>query len=55
MGVRRNLPENYRDGATQLMFDGFYLENNIDLYRVKEGDYVNEDIYPKVDGLVSAV
>jgi hypothetical protein len=54
-GSSRNLPEGYRDGATQLMFDGFYLENNVDLYRVKEGDYVNEDIYPKVDGLVSAV
>jgi hypothetical protein len=54
-GSSRNLPKNYRNGATQLMFDGLYLENNTDLYRVREGDYTNEDIYPSIDGHVSAV
>ncbi|MBB6126972.1 phage tail protein [Mucilaginibacter lappiensis] len=63
-GSSRNLPKNYRDGATELMFDGFYLEKNVYknddpakgvLYDVKEGDYVNEDIYPKIDGHVTAV
>ncbi|WPU91784.1 phage tail protein [Mucilaginibacter sabulilitoris] len=54
-GSSRNLPKNYRDGATELMFDGYYLDKNTDLYRVKEGDYVNEDIYPTIAGNVSAV
>lgn len=63
-GSSRNLPKNYRDGATELMFDGFYLEKNVYnnndpaqgfLYRVKEGNYIDEDIYPKINGLVSAV
>ncbi|WP_183560699.1 phage tail protein [Mucilaginibacter sp. SP1R1] len=54
-GSSRNLPKNYRDGATELMFDGFYLEKNVDLYRVKEGDYEDESIYPQISGVVSAV
>jgi hypothetical protein len=54
-GSTRNLPANYRGGATQLMFGEEYLDNNTSLYRIKEGDYVNEDIYPKVDGLVTGV
>jgi hypothetical protein len=54
-GSTRNLPANYRGGATQLMFAEEYLDNNTSLYRIKEGDYVNEDIYPKVDGLVTGV
>ncbi len=61
-GSTRNLPEGYRGGATQLMFDGQYLEKNVfmpdgvtPLYGVKEGDYDNEDIYPEIVGTVSAV
>lgn len=61
-GSTRNLPEGYRGGATQLMFDGQYLEKNVfmpdgvtPLYGVKEGDYENEDIYPEIVGTVSAV
>lgn len=52
-GSTRNLPEDYRDGATQLMFDEGYLENNVALYGVKEGDYENQDIYPEVKGTIS--
>ncbi len=61
-GSTRNLPKNYRNGATQLMFDGEFLEKNVfkpdgvtKLYGVKEGDYENEDIFPQIDGLVSGV
>jgi GH35 family endo-1,4-beta-xylanase len=52
-GSTRNLAEDYRDGATQLMFDDGYLENNVALYGVKEGDYENQDIYPEVKGTIS--
>ena len=54
-GSSRNLPEGYRNGATQLMFDGEHLDANTELYGIREGDYENEDIYPQVDGVVSAV
>lgn len=61
-GSSRNLPKGYRGGATQLMFDGDFLEKNVfkpdgvtKLYGVKEGDYENEDIYPEIAGSVSAV
>jgi GH35 family endo-1,4-beta-xylanase len=52
-GSPRNLPEDYRAGATQLMFSEGHLDANIDLYGVKEGDYENEDIYPEVAGIIS--
>lgn len=54
-GSTRNLPQGYRDGATQLMFDGLYLEENVSLYRVKEGNFSDETIYPKVEGTATAV
>jgi GH35 family endo-1,4-beta-xylanase len=52
-GSTRNLPEDYRAGATQLMFAEGHLDANVDLYGVKEGDYENEDIYPEVAGVIS--
>jgi hypothetical protein len=63
-GSTKNLPKNYRNGATELMFDGFYIEKNVYknddpaqgfLYRVKEGDYIDEDIFPSIAGVVSGV
>ncbi len=32
-----------------------YLEKNIDLYSIIEGDYINDDIFPHRDGTVTAV
>jgi hypothetical protein len=54
-GSTRNLPENYRGGITQLAFDGLFLTKNIDVYREKQGVYTNEEIFPKVEGIVTAV
>ncbi|AMR34127.1 hypothetical protein A0256_23095 [Mucilaginibacter sp. PAMC 26640] len=54
-GSKRNLPQDYRSGATELMFSELSLDKNTSLYRVKEGDYINEDIYPKINGLVTGV
>jgi hypothetical protein len=61
-GSSRNLPKGYRNGATQLKFEGNYLEQNVykadgitKLYGVKEGEYENKDIYPQINGFVSGV
>lgn len=54
-GSTRNLPPGYRNGAKNLMFEGDYLDRNTELYRVKEGDYNNEDIFPERDAPVTAV
>jgi len=61
-GSTRNLPENYRNGATQLMFDGEHLDKNIfladgmtQLYGIKEGDFEDQDIFPEIAGVVSGV
>ncbi|TDQ12157.1 phage tail protein [Pedobacter metabolipauper] len=60
-GSIKNLPEGYRGSAKQLMFDGEYLDKNVfmpdgvtKLYDVREGDYENPEIYPEINGLVSA-
>lgn len=50
-GSSRNLPEGYT--GTELALPEGYLEKNVDLYGVKEGDYVNEDIYAKVDSAIT--
>lgn len=54
-GSSRNLPEGYRGGAKQLMFDGLYVDGNVDIYRIKEGNFTDETICPKVEGAVTAV
>lgn len=50
-GSSRNLPEGYT--GTELSLPEGYMEKNVDLYGVKEGDYVNEDIYAKVDSAIT--
>ncbi|MGN6352814.1 MAG: phage tail protein [Parafilimonas sp.] len=54
-GAERNIDMNYRDGIKRLIFEGAYLEKNVDIYGVKEGQYTNDDIYPHRTGAVTAV
>jgi len=54
-GSTRNLPENYRGGMAKLAFEGLFVTKNINIYREKQGVYTNEDIFPKVEGAVTAV
>lgn len=53
-GSSKNIDFNYRNGAKRLVFEARKLEKNVDLYKVKEGFYTNEDIYPHRDGYVTA-
>ncbi len=53
-GSTRNLPEGYRGGANQLIFQEGFLEKNVALYGVKEGDFEDEDVFPNVEGVVTA-
>ena len=49
-GGTQNITEDYRSGAKRLVFDDSgnrYLENNVSLYGLKVGRYINEEIYPK--------
>lgn len=54
-GGTRNLPKNYRGGAANLIFQDEYKENNIALYGEKEGQYTNEEIYPKREAPITGV
>lgn len=57
-GSTRNIPYTYRDRKKRLVFeiDGKnYLEKNVGIYGIKEGQYTNEDIYPHRTGTISAV
>lgn len=52
-GGTRNLPVSY--GGRRLRLPESYLESNVDLYGVIEGEYVNEEIFPKREATLTAV
>ncbi len=54
-GGTTNIPYSYRDGAKKLVFDERYLEKNVELYGVIEGQFTNDEIYPRRTGSVTAV
>lgn len=54
-GGSRNLPKNYRLGANELVFESKYLEDTSKVAEIIEGEYTNEDIYPRFEGQLSYV
>ncbi|QEL01586.1 hypothetical protein FKG96_12470 [Olivibacter sp. LS-1] len=52
-GGTRNLPPSY--GGNRLSLPEKFLEANVDKYGVKEGVYLNEEIYPKREGTLTSV
>jgi hypothetical protein len=54
-GSTANIPYTYRDRAKRLIFEERYLEKNVDIYGVIEGQYTNNDIFPNRTGSVTAV
>lgn len=54
-GGTTNIPYTYRDNAQRLIFEGDYLEKETGTYGVKEGIYINEDIYPQRTSTLTAV
>lgn len=53
-GGSKNLGYTYRAGAKRLLFEDLKLEANVANYGVREGRYIDDTIYPKRTGLVSA-
>lgn len=53
-GGSRNIDYTYRDGAKRLVFEERSVEVDTP-YRKRRGRYVNEDIYPKRTGTITAV
>ena len=57
-GGEKNLSSGYRGGARRLIFDSDghpYIEANTDLFGIKEGSVIFEDIYPRRTGAVTHV
>lgn len=57
-GGTENIPDTYRSGAKKLVFEERFLTKNTDRYGIIEGQYTDEDIYPKLTdakGLVTNV
>ncbi len=54
-GGTKNLPSTYRTHLTRLVFEDRYLENNVATYGVIEGQFTDENIYPKRTGTITAV
>lgn len=52
-GSDKNLPEGYRNGAKQLIFNEKFLTLNTDLYGIKEGVYEDTEVFPHRDGTVT--
>lgn len=55
VGSDKNLPLNYRNGQKKLRMPVPYLEKNTDIYKVIEQTKTFEEIFPKYDGVVTAV
>jgi hypothetical protein len=55
MGSDKNLPMNYRNGQKKLRMPVPYLEQNTNIYKVIEQTKTFEEIFPKYDGVVTAV
>jgi len=54
-GGTTNIQESYRGGTKQLVFDGLYLEKNVSIYGVIEGDFTDETIFPQRTGYLTDV
>ncbi len=54
-GARRNIGENYRNGANRLIFQEKYLEKNTSLYGIREGSLLLDDIFPNRTGTVTSI
>lgn len=54
-GSDKNLISDYRNNSKRLVFESRYLENNTDLYGIKEGSFTDDTIYPHRTGTVSSV
>lgn len=54
-GGTTNIQSDYRDGTKQLVFEELYLEKNVDLYGIIEGDFTDEDIFPQRTGYLTDV
>lgn len=54
-GARKNLKEDYREGATRLVFEERFLEKNTDLFGVREGSVSFEEVFPQRTGVVQGI
>lgn len=53
-GGTKNIPYTYRNRAKRLVFEERYLDKNTAIFGIRETHYVNEDIYPKRTGTITA-
>jgi len=58
-GSDKNLPADYRNYSKRLKLPfsaapEYYIENNVDIYGIREDVYINNEIFPRRDGTVTA-
>lgn len=54
-GSTRNIPYTYRDRQKRLVFEERFLEKNVSIYGIREGQFTDENIYPHRTGTITAV
>lgn len=53
-GGTQNIGSDYRGGLTELIFEGEFIDKNVNLYpNAKEGEYINTDIFPQRTGTIT--
>jgi len=53
-GSTRNIPYTYRDRQKRLVFESRYLEKNVSVFGIREGQYTDENIYPHRTGTLTS-
>lgn len=54
-GSTKNIKYDYRNNAQRLVFNERYLEKNVALFGVREGQFTDDSIYPQRTGTLNAV
>ncbi len=53
-GGSQNIDASYRDNIGELVFEDRYIDRNVELYGIREGDFIDATIFPKRTGSVTA-
>ena len=54
-GASKNIDKEYRNGVDRLVFEEKYIDVDVELYGVREGDYIDEGVFPQRTGLVTGI
>lgn len=54
-GATKNIDAEYRNGQNRLIFEEKFIDVDVDLYGIREGDYIDEDVFPQRTGYITGI